>query len=76
MRLIDADAFKELVKGDSTINDTLCRMIDEQKTAYDVDKVVGRLQDLMYNKSSCEGAVWIRKVIEIVKDGGVNEKEN
>ena len=72
MRLIDAD---ELIK-DRVENDPVAIAAKCQPTAYDVDKVVGRLQDLMYNKSSCEGAVWIRKVIEIVKDGGVNEKEN
>jgi uncharacterized protein YeeX (DUF496 family) len=60
------DAFKELVK--------------EQPTAYDIDKIVRRLEDEIEKKddwqfSNAEIAYWnrgIRKAIKIVK-GGSNE---
>lgn len=55
MRLIDADALMEEIKplkivlnGKSILNDDakdiILRVIDEQPTAYDIDKVVEELQ--------------------------------
>lgn len=73
MRLIDADAFKTLVTA-VTIADGLsggflnefCRLIDSQKTAYDVDKVVGQLQELNENEFT------YARVMHLVRKGGVN----
>lgn len=45
MRLIDADAFKDNFKAKTGIGRTMRNIIDEQPTAYDVDKVVERLED-------------------------------
>lgn len=75
MRLIDADAFKTLVTA-VTIADGLsggflnefCRLIDSQKTAYDVGKVAGQLRELNENEFTYE------RVMNIVKAGGVNGK--
>ena len=53
MRLIDADAFKTLVTAVAIADglsggflNEFCRLIDSQKTAYDVDGVVGQLGEL------------------------------
>lgn len=45
MRLIDADKFKELFYTDTAIGKIMRLMIDEQPTAYNVDKVVERLEE-------------------------------
>ena len=44
MRLIDADLFKDKFNTDTAIGKTMRLMIDEQPTAYDVDKVVEQLE--------------------------------
>ena len=92
MRLIDADALKDtLLKYHyTTEHNQIFRYIDEQPTAYSVDKVVEQLEELgqkmsesksiqKYGKSSPANhryykAVSVKRAIEIVKDGGVNEK--
>ena len=91
MRLIDADALKDaLLKYHyTTEHNQIFRYIDEQPTAYDVDKVVEQLEELgqkmsesksiqKYGKSSPANhryykAVSVKRAIEIVKGGGVNE---
>ena len=52
MRLIDADAFKKQIAGMTIANNypvnkasALCDLIDEQPTAYDLDKVVEQLEE-------------------------------
>ena len=52
MRLIDADAFQKQIAGMTIANNypvekasTLCDLIDAQPTAYDLDKVVERLEE-------------------------------
>lgn len=53
MRLIDADKFKQQIAA-AIIRDNLvvekgnsmCNLIDKQPTAYDVDKVVEKLEEL------------------------------
>lgn len=51
MRLIDADEFKRQIAGMAIVNNypadkanRMCELIDNQPTAYDVDKVVERLK--------------------------------
>ena len=91
MRLIDADALKDtLLKYHyTTEHNQIFRYIDEQPTAYSVDKVVEQLEDVgqkmsesksiqKYGKSSPANhryykAVSVKRAIEIVKGGGVNE---
>ena len=91
MRLIDADALKDtLLKYHyTTEHNQIFRYIDEQPTAYDVDKVVEQLEDVgqkmsesksiqKYGKSSPANhryykAVSVKRAIEIVKGGGVDE---
>ena len=91
MRLIDADTLKDtLLKYHyTTEHNQIFRYIDEQPTAYSVDKVVEQLKDVgqkmsesksiqKYGKSSPANhryykAVSVKRAIEIVKGGGVNE---
>ena len=77
MRLIDADALKDtLLKYHyTTEHNQIFRYIDEQQTAYSVDKVVEQLEKLP------KGSAWNhnsdnidrKKTIEIVKGGGVDD---
>lgn len=97
MRLIDADALKEYCMNASKSDDdfrrvslaTLASVIDVQPTAYDVDKVVEKLEKrrmdalrhLRENKGTEFGyaseCVYnaLNEAVEIVKGGGVNGKE-
>lgn len=78
-RLIDADVlkkhFEEIQKLECAIGLDFVAIIDEikeQATAYDVDKVVERLEEFrpeMY-KFGCGGI--LTDIIEVVKGGGVN----
>ena len=99
-RLIDADAliesFRKCYSGHLEMENSdrmmtfrsMCRIINNQQTAYDTDKVVEQLEELgqkmsesksiqKYGKSSPANhryykAVSVKRAIEIVKDGGVN----
>lgn len=73
LRLIDADAFKTLVTAVAIADglsggflNEFCRLIDSQKTAYDVDGVVGQLRELNENEFT------YARVMHIVKAGGVD----
>ena len=81
-RLIDADALKKDLKSVTLSNGTLVNtnavlyLLEEYPTAYDVDKVVGKLEEL---RKECEDQLqdydpnyFIDKAIKIVKGGGVN----
>ena len=76
-RLIDADLLKKNCKCTGNFDDnfycvdliTLAKVIDAQPTAYDVDNVVERLEDYLFEKYCVEGD---SKIDEIVKGGGVN----
>lgn len=81
MRLIDADDFiKKFRYADANTEEenimcaTVRRMIKEQPTSYDVDKVVEQLEILpkcsTWNHNSDN--IDRKRAIEIVKDGGVN----
>lgn len=75
-RLIDADAFKRQVAGMAISNNypankanAWCELIDEQPTAYDMDKVVEQLENYCFEKYCAEGDSEIGR---IVKGGGVD----
>ena len=76
MRLIDADKLKETIEEEKDDNDYMCclclesskEIIDEQPTAFDVDKVVEQLEEYLFEKYCIEGDTAID---EIVKGGGV-----
>ena len=90
MKLIGADALKEYCMNASKSDDdfrrvslaTLASVIDAQPTAYDVDKVVGQLEDYgneemcYYKNTPYEKCIeeCINKAIEIVRGGGVDAK--
>ena len=73
-RLIDADKLKEAINsslntGRETFSpEIICEAVDEQPTAFDVDKVVEQLEDYLFEKYCIEGETTID---EIVKGGGV-----
>ena len=73
MRLIDADALKDtLLKYHyTTEHNQIFRYIDEQPTAYSVEKVVEQLEN--DEKHTFDGCINKRYAIEIVKGGGVSE---
>lgn len=92
MRLIDADEFKKQIAGMTIVNgypadkaNKMCELIDCQPTAYDMDKVVERLEECRRIMESPVAAdCWgeecqsgdctvcaFDKAIEIVKSGGI-----
>lgn len=88
MRLIDADKLKKELyqqwfidilltqRNREDIFYALEQKIDEQPTAYDVDKVVGQLKDHAIEFEAfgqCSDYVELSHAIEIVKGGEVNE---
>jgi hypothetical protein len=93
-RLIDADELKlKMMKSHKQHGNTSqiisalerdIRIIDEQPTAYDVDKVVEELKQIktidfrgsLYSakKITSETIRTVDKAIDIVKQGGVNDK--
>ena len=85
-RLIDADAFKEKVGTDTTLRKTICEIIDKQPTAYDVEKVVERLEKVKEKEQpEINGKTTIRDLevfkmtvgytIEIVRNAGKDGAE-
>ena len=79
MRLIDADKIdfgKVFIGASDFAKDTreaAQKLIDEQPTAYDVDKVVERLEEAKYEDElyPCNLAVEIEEAKRIVKSGGI-----
>lgn len=81
MRLIDADEFKRQIVGMAIVTgysaqkaNKMCELIDEQSTAYDVDKVLKQLEDEKSHMSLLDDELEIYKsaindAIEIVKAG-------
>lgn len=88
MRLIDADELKKELyqqwfmdilltqRNSEDMFFALAQKIDEQPTAYNVDKVVERLDELEGRYNSVDFGIKgiICKAIEIVKAGGVNHE--
>lgn len=76
MRLIDADELIKYIKtweiGTSISSDQkeFIDCVNEQPTAFDVDKVVEQLEDYLFEKYCIEGDTTID---EIVKGGGVDD---
>lgn len=75
-RLIDADLLKKNCKCTGEFEDyfkcvslsELAKVIDNQPTAFDADKVVEQLENYLFEKYCVEGDATID---EIVKGGGV-----
>lgn len=88
MRLINADKLKEAIEEEKDDNDYMCRLclesikeiIDEQPTAFDVDKAISELERDKFIESECilsdvhQGYnAGLSRAIEIVKGGGVDD---
>ena len=84
MRLIDADLLKQNCKCTGGFNDnfmcvdliTLAEVIDNQPTAFDMEKVVGELESLSnaeadYYYARSNDVIDREDAIDIVKKGGV-----
>lgn len=75
MRLIDDDKLiHALCRDYTTGKKTLGQVIDEQPTAFDVDKVVETLMNRFRVVSNDEDLEWNRAIVyavKIVKGGGV-----
>lgn len=77
MRLIDADLLKKNCKCTGEFEDNfkcvslteLAKVIDNQPTAFDVDKVIEKLEDYLFEKYCIEGDD--DNIGKIVKGGGV-----
>lgn len=75
MRLIDTDKLKKdillqniLGEPIQKIIDRYIHIVDEQPTAFDVDKVVEQLENYLFEKYCIEGDTTID---EIIKGGGI-----
>ena len=86
MRLIDADSIRGCAKYIKTnekfepyiMIDDLVKLLDEQPTTYDVDKVVNQLKTdfsvKLYGSGNSDNyLIPVKKAIEIVKNGGVSD---
>lgn len=82
MRLIDADKidFEKVFIGASDFakdtREAAQKLIEEQPTAYDVDKVVERLEEKSFVPGDRIGVsdvkiIMSKKAVEIVKSGGI-----
>lgn len=84
MRLIDADEFKKQIAGMAIVNNypaekanAICELIDNQPTAYDVDKAVEQLRNvsvpenkILYSAPDKFGVyVHLDDAIKIIKAG-------
>lgn len=68
---------KQIFSNDA--KDTVLRIINEQPTAYSVDKVVGEILEEVHNTIvdfKLNKYVYTNKAIEIVKQGGVSVANN
>lgn len=80
MRLIDADKLRKQIHCEYSDDLGILEKIDEQPTAYDVDKVVERLEEEKHNISLQDEELEIRiealdDAIDIVKAGGTYENK-
>lgn len=71
-RLIDADKLKHVIHCAYSDDLEILEKIDEQPTAFDVDRVLGKMHDEMMNSASSEFDYAMYRAIEIVKGGGVD----
>lgn len=75
MRLIDADKIIDSL-GMSDMDFAIGAVIDDQLTAFDVDKVVEQLETLIEDKCSESDDDWytaqcLNEAVKIVKSGGI-----
>lgn len=85
MRLIDADKLADELRNVETSlarngvylvknNASIYKMIENQPTAYDVDKVVEEFTDEAYgSESDVYIDMMLDEAVDIVKRGGINE---
>lgn len=69
MRLIDADAFKKTIGEDTSLRRTICCVIDEQPTAYDIEKVVEQLEEFREEAEQFGVSGILTDMIDIVRGG-------
>lgn len=85
MELIDADALKKDLESVTLSNGTLLNtntvliLLDKYPTAYDVDKVVEQLKTdslvKLYGSGNSDNyLIPVKRAIEIVKAGGLDER--
>lgn len=70
MRITGSANAMALVIMDET-KKSIMRMVEEQPTAYDVDKVVERLEEYVKESSNVDYNRAMIEAIEIVKSGGI-----
>lgn len=76
-RLIDADKLKEAISkstchcAERLWKQVVCDVIDNQPTAYNVDKVVAELEEESFPTHENHSAIWLDTVLEVVRKGGV-----
>lgn len=68
MRLINADKLKKIIHSAYSDDFEILDKIDEQPTAFDLDKVIEQMEKYLFEKYCIEGD---EKIDEIVKGGGV-----
>lgn len=81
MRLIDADELKNILtvaEYPCVLQTALVGIIESQPTAYDINKVVGQLKKVSYERFGNDGmggeiVINLDDAIEIIKGGGKDE---
>jgi len=79
MRLIDTDKLLENIKSgdplifEKSIENQIKFAINQQPTAYDVDRVVEQAEDIMKDESVRFVDQAVHRFVNIVKAGGINE---
>lgn len=75
MRLIDADAFERSVMfGDAEDMQDVIYALRDYPTAYDLDKVVEKLEEYREEMEQFKCGGMLSDMIEVVKAGGVDAK--
>lgn len=81
MRLIDADEFEKFVRTHckDSLADLWCELIRRQPTAFDVERVIGKIENKMFsaelygdewNGQTVNNLLCMGDVYDIIKDGG------
>lgn len=71
MRLIDADKLRKEIHMSYSDDLGIREVINEQPTAYDVDKVVEQMEEYVKESSNVDYNMAMIEAIEIVKSGGI-----
>ena len=64
MRLIDGDKLKHVIHCAYSDDLEILEKIDEQPTAFDVDKVVEQLENYLFEKYCIEGDATIDEIVK------------